>query len=427
MLPDSMVATLVPMANSVSTDLVSLFWIMLVAVLAPLILYYLPKPGPPAVALLIVGGVLIGPQVLGLAQYDGAITLLSNLGLGFLMFMAGYDLDLKVFKQSEGKLAVWNWFTALAVAFGIALVISRFSDVKDVPAVTIAISCTALGTLLPILTDSGQMKTYFGRGVIANGAVGEFGPIVAVSILLSAHGGVQALAILFGFAVVAALVALLPRELGRRYPGFVTAIRSGWLTTAQTAIRITVLLLVALLVVAEDFGLDMVLGAFAAGLVVRVLLPNKGRDQWEFKLDGIAYGVFIPIFFICSGITLDVKSIIANPGLLAAFVGLILVARGLPTLYWFRDYFSGENAKRQKYRLMLYTCTSLPMIVAVTQIAVDANLMSTTVASALIGAGVITVLAFPLLAELLGRSIPADDPGFSTAEEPAAPSASAAT
>lgn len=269
--------------------------------------------------------------------------------------------------------------------------------VKAYLPVAIALTSTALGTLLPILRDSGQLDTPLGRRVLANGAVGEFGPILAISLFLGSRGAWASLLVLATFGVVAVLVALLPRRL---FTARVQAIfERGRETTSQTAVRWTVVLLLGLLLVSAEWGLDVILGAFAAGIILRQLTP-EGDQHLEARIEGIAYGFFVPLFFVVSGITVDILSILANPGRLLLFFVLIAVVRGLPALVLFRRELPGNEPRR----LALYTATGLPIIVAVTQVGLAAGVMLPENAAALIGAGVLSVLVFPLGADLLRRS-----------------------
>lgn len=374
----------------------SLFWILLAAALAPVIVGLLPGPKVPEVAVLLLLGIVIGPQLLDLAQEEGAILLFNDVGLGFLFFVAGYELDPRVLKGRAGRKAGSAWLVSLALALSVVGVLSKVGYVNAFLPVAIALTSTALGTLLPIMRDAGLAESRLGRLVFANGAVGEFGPILAISLFLGSRGAWASLIILVAFGLIALAIAKLPRAL------FTDRVRGiferGSETTSQTTLRWTVLLLVGLLLISARFGLDVILGAFAAGLILRQLTPD-GDTMLEHKIDGLAFGLFVPLFFVTSGIAVDVASIVEHPDRLVVFFVLIAVIRGVPAFVIFRRDVQGNEA----VRLALYTATGLPIIVAVTQIGLATGVMLPENAAALVGAGVLSVLLFPLAAELIDR------------------------
>lgn len=372
----------------------SLFVIVLVAGLAPLIVAALPGPRLPEVVVLLVLGVVIGPDVLGWASTEDAILLIANVGLGMLFFLAGFELDLSTLKGRGGRLAITAWCIAILVAMAVVGLLEMTGYVKAFLPVSIALTTTALGTLLPILADSGENTGPLGRAILANGAVGEFFPIVAISLFLSARGAWISLALLVGFGAVAVLVSRIVKHLSGRQ--IASIVRMGSDTSSQTTVRATVLLMVALLLLSGELGLDMVLGAFAAGIVLRVTLP-KGDPILERKLEGLAFGFFVPIFFIVSGMRIDIDSIIEDPGRLMIFFVLILLVRG-GTVALVHRSLGGMSA----VRLGLYSATALPLIVALTEIGLATGEMRPENAAALVGAGLLTVLVLPMTARLLG-------------------------
>jgi Kef-type K+ transport system membrane component KefB len=382
----------------------SLLIIVAASALAPLVVGLLPGPKVPEVVLLLVLGVVIGPDVLDIAETEDAIVLLSNVGLGFLFFLAGFELDLSVLRGSNGRAAVTAWVITMVASLAVVGVLASTGFVRAFLPVAIALTTTALGTLLPILRDAGETSGPFGRAVFANGAVGEFLPIIAISVLLSARGAWQSLVLLLGFSALALLVAQSSRWLKGR--SLASLVNMGSETSSQTTVRVSVVLLVGLLLLAGELGLDVVLGAFAAGLVLRAALP-EGDPSLERKLEGIGFGFFIPVFFIVSGMNVDLDSILENPARLFVFLALILVLRGLPVLLLFR----GRLAGREPLRLGLYSATALPLIVAITEIGLATGEMRPENAAALVGAGLVSVLVFPLLAKLVaGRAPAARDP-----------------
>jgi Kef-type K+ transport system membrane component KefB len=392
----------------------SLFWIVLCAVIAPLLAGLVPRRLVPEVVLLLVFGVIIGPKVLDLAELDGGIEALRELGLGMLFLLAGYEIEVKELTGRGGRRAFVTWLICFALAFGLILLLNFLGVVSAGSAVAIAMISTALGLLLPILKDGGLLNTRVGKAVLNHGAIGELGPVVAMALLLGTGGSFEAIVVLAVFGAVAVAVAMASTRL-RPGSSLYSVIKRGSETTAQTTVRLVVLLLVGLGVLAIVFDLDVVLGAFAAGFVLRRALP-EGDESLEHKLDGLAFGLLIPIFFITSGMAIDPSALAAQPIALLAFVVLIIIVRGGPIFLasWLeRDPPGGPRifTKQDSLRIALYGATGLPIIVAVTSVAVRSGQMTDQHASLLIAGGAITVLLLPMTASLLdgGQSRPAPD------------------
>ncbi len=388
----------------------SLFWITVAAAIAPLIAGSLRRKLIPEVVLLLVGGIVIGPYVLDLANVDSEIELLRELGLGMLFLLAGYEIDKDELTGRGGRRALVTWLACLALAFAVVGALAAAGLVHSEIAVAIALTSTALGTLLPILKDRGLLATPVGRSVLNHGAIGEIGPVLAMAILLGARGAVLSLVVLAAFAAVAVVVAMLPARILREGTELLAVIRRGSDTTAQTTVRLVMLLLVALIAVAAVFDLDIILGAFAAGFILRRTVPD-GDELLEGKLEGLAFGLLIPIFFVTSGMAIDVSAVAGEPLVLMAFFVLLLVVRGLPVFVASRYDRGPAGANfdtREQLQVALYSTTGLPLIVAVTGVAVAAGQMSNATASILVAAGAITVLVLPLLASALASETPSE-------------------
>jgi Kef-type K+ transport system membrane component KefB len=366
-----------------------------VAALAPLIVALLPGPRVPQIVVLIVGGVLIGPQGLGLAETP-SIQLLVNVGLGFLFLLAGYELDLSLFRQRPGRLAVVAWLVTVALAAALVGVLAAVGFVRAFVPVALGLTTTALGTLLPILRDNNLLGGSFGRYLMAAGAVGELFPIIAISLFLGANSKFVALLSIAAVGVLALVLTLAPRIVrGNRLERI---LREGEHATSQSTLRWSILLLLLLLVVAEEFGLDVVLGAFLAGMVLRRWAPGDVHSL-EAKLDAIGYGFFIPVFFVASGMGLDVRSIAEAPARLLVFLVLLLAVRGLPALVVYRK----DLPARQRVQMVFVTATALPLLVALSEIGLRNGTMLPENAAALVGAGALSVLLFPMTAVAIGR------------------------
>ena len=139
----------------------------------------------PVVVLELVLGIIIGPDVLGLAEPDSFIKFFSNLGLGMLFFFAGYEIDFERIRGTPLKLAAIGWLISLALAYSIGGLLALAGIVLSLLFTGSAMATTAIGTLIPILDDAEQIKTRFGTYLLAAGAVGEFGPILLITFFFS--------------------------------------------------------------------------------------------------------------------------------------------------------------------------------------------------------------------------------------------------
>jgi Kef-type K+ transport system membrane component KefB len=372
--------------------------VMLVAALAPLVVAVLPGPRIPQVVVFLFGGVLIGPHVLGFAE-TSSIQLLANIGLGFLFLLAGYELDPRLLRQEPGRLAIGGWLMSAAIAVGVAAALTAAGYIKDYVPVGLALTTTALGTLLPILRDNGMLGGEFGRHVFAAGAVGELFPILIIAVFLGQRGSFVALASVLLVGALAVALTVVPWL--ARSAAVQRMVTEGQEATGQVTLRWSLVLLFALLALASRFGLDVVLGAVLAGIVLRGWTQHlrMDTDSLEHKFDAVGYGLFIPIFFISSGMSLDLKSISGDPLRLLVFFVLLIVVRGLPSLLVYRR----TMAPVQRVEMTFITATSLPLLIALATIGEQDGVMLPATAASMIGAGVLSVLVFPLIAVSLHR------------------------
>jgi Kef-type K+ transport system membrane component KefB len=391
-------------------EIAQLAWIALAAVVAPVVSSWLSRFSVPGVVVELVLGVLLGPVVADRIQAAGVIADFANFGLALLMFLAGYELDLRIVRGRPLTLATLSWAGSLVVAVIVAGVLAAAGHRHGEVVIGLALTTTALGTLLPILRDNGVLARPLGRYVLAVGSVGEFGPIVLIALLLGrTHPALTAL-LLVGFGLLAAAFALAARRPWGQ--GVTEALRRGLHSSSQLPIRVAMLLVVGLILLATRLGLDILLGAFAAGIIVRLAISGQEETPeaavFQGKLEAIGFGLFVPVFFIVSGARLDLKSFGSHPGALAAipmFLALLLLSRGLPVLLCYRTAVTA----RDRWALGLYAATGLPLIVVVTTIGADDGYIASQTAAALVAAGVVSVLVLPALASrLLGAA--ATDP-----------------
>lgn len=378
-----------------SSGLETLLLVAVVAMVAPVLAALLPGPRIPQVVLLLLGGVLVGPQALALAD-SASIALIADVGLGFLFLMAGYELDLRLFRQRAGRLAVLSWLVSAVLAVGVTAVLAWSGFVRAFVPVALALTTTALGVLLPILRDNGMLRGRLGPHVLAAGAVGELFPIVAIAVFLGTNDQFVALASIASVAALAALLTVLPRLVRRTRIEQILV--QGEHATAQTSVRSAVVLLLLLLVLANSFALDVILGAFLAGIVLRRWAPGDA-ESLEGKLDAIGYGFFIPVFFVWSGMNLDVASIAESPARLPVFLLLLLVIRGVPALLVHRRALPLP----ERVQLVFTTAVALPLLVALSEIGLRNGTMLAENAASLVGAGALSVLLFPLVAVEIER------------------------
>lgn len=381
----------------------SIFWIALCAVLAPLLTGLVLRGRVPEVVLLLVLGVVIGPNVLGLAVSSEGVEVLRELGLGMLFLLAGYEIDVEELVGDGGRRALATWVACLVAALGLVALVGATEAITAEVAVAIALTSTAFGTLLPILKDSGLVDTKFGRALMNHGAYGELGPIVAMAVLLGSRGVVESILVLVAFFALAVVVHLFSARFSKEGTALLAVVRGGAESSGQTQVRLVVLLLVTLGVAAATFDLDVVLGAFAAGFVLRRLIP-EGHKSLEHKLEGLGFGLLIPVFFITSGMAIDPEAVVAEPVALATFLLLILLVRG--GLVMLATRTTREEGRlvfdgRESVAMGLFAATGLPIIVAVTSVAVRAGQMTEINASVLVAGGALTVLICPFLAQRL--------------------------
>lgn len=382
----------------------ALAFVVGVAALAPLALGLLPRVRLPEVVLLLAAGMAIGPHGLRLAPVDPQLTFVSQLGLGMLFLLAGIEVDPLRLRNRDGARALVAWCTSLVVAVGWVFLLAQVFEINARVAVAIAMTSTAFGTLLPVLRDSGLQRRRMGSLVLANGAVGEFGPILAMSVFLTQGSTWGGLVSLLVFGLLALGLGFLLVRHSPRAERVVEVVRHGADTTAQAPVRLMVLMLAVMLAASASLGLDVILGAFVAGAIVRMLLPPE-HEEFLGRLDGLGYGLLIPVFFVVSGMGIDPAVFVSKPGtVLFVFVSILLV-RGGPVYLLFR-YLPG----RERLQLAMFSATGLPIIVAVTTVAVDSGQMSQQGQSIVVAAGMLTVLVLPMLAVTLHRD-PHAEPG----------------
>ena len=375
------------------------FWLLLAAVAAPLMAEIPLGFRVPVVVLEVVLGIIIGPHALGLVQFEGFVAVMFTFGMAATLFMAGMELD---FGQIRGRplvLAALGWTTSLVLGFAAVGLLHIIPQVHAPLMVTLALCTTALGILIPVFRDSGQLDTPFGRLFVAAGTLGEVGPIVAMSLLLSRHYSTwQEIGFLLVFLSIVALAVSV--GIGARPPRVLDLFSRTMHSSSQLPVRLSLLLFAALFVLAEDFGFESILGAFAAGMIVGVATHDKDGEAMRAKLDAVSFGWFYPFFFVGTGVKFDIAALgrdLATMLLVPAFLLLFLVVRGVPVFFYRKDI-----AKEEWPPFALSSSVaSLSIIVVITEIGQRSREMNQDIAAALVGAALLSVLLFPTIAGVL--------------------------
>jgi Kef-type K+ transport system membrane component KefB len=376
-------------------------WVSAAAALAPWISERLAFLRLPVIALELLLGIAIGPQGLGLATVSASLPYLSQMGMATLFFLAGMEIDLRRLRGTPLRLGIVSWVLSLALGAALAHGLLAAGWISGWVIVGVVLSTTALGVISPVLRDMELADTPLGLCATACGFMGEIGPILIASVLFAAQGGeLQQGGLTLLFILVS--IALCWGSLRVRPPRLIRLLSRTMNRSGQWPIRLCLLLLAALVVLAELLGLDLALGAFAAGLAVGLANRDADSEILHHKLDAIGFGFLVPIFFITSGMKLDMRSLLDHPAslLVVAAVALaLLVARGLPALV-----FKSMFGPREVVALGFYSATSLSLIVAFTNAAVAVGRMPVTEGTTLVAAGLVSVLAYPWVAAMiLGR------------------------
>ena len=391
-------------------------------------------------------GMLIGPYVLGWAHLDEVIEVLAEMGLVFLIFLAGFEIDPDQVKGRPVKLAVQGWLVSLVLGIAVAFALHGLDITSGVRFVAIALTTTAIGTLLPILGDAGVLRTRLGTNFLASGAMGELGPIVAISIALTSDTPGRTTLILAVFVLIALAVGWVATREAR--PRTVTLVARTLHSSGQLGVRICVLLCLLMVWSAAELGLDVLLGAFAAGMVARLFLVQHSatpdadtddavalvastdadgsgghrsvfdhREEVQHRIEALGFGFFIPLFFVVSGVRFDLDALFDPAELIKVpmFMALFLLVRGLPALLYRRDL-----PRHELIALGLLQASALPLLVVITDIGMSTGQMRSDNAAGLVGAGLLSVVLFPIVAMAIrsraeAAAVPATSPAATDA------------
>lgn len=382
---------------------IAVFVIALVAAFAPLLVKIPTHFRMPIVVAEMLLGMMVGPHIFNWVSADGLVGMLGELGLTFLLFMVGLEINLDEMKGKPLTLAVGGWLLSFIVAMACMYVVHAIGLIQAPPLLAaIALSTTALGILAPILRDEGILNTDFGKLLLSAAAMGEFGPLIVVSMLIiPTHSTFLHTVFILAFIGITFFIA--DTAINARSSALIDLLAQTMQSTGQLPVRICIALQALLVVLAGEFGLNVVVGAFAAGMVVSLASKGEGGVILRQKLDAIGYGFLIPIFFIVAGMKFDISALWATPLVpvqIICLLGLLLIVRGAPVLL-----YKNVLAANEKLPFALYSATGLPMIVIIAEIGVSSDLMAPDRAAVLVSAGMISVLLFPLLADRTRRNL----------------------
>jgi Kef-type K+ transport system membrane component KefB len=372
--------------------------ISVIAVAAPILAASVKRVKLPSAVVEIVAGIIVGPSVLAWVKINQPVNVVALLGLAFLLFLAGLEIDLRATTPQQLRAPLAGFAGSLMLGAVAGAAFHAVGWVRDPFFLAITLASTSLGLVVPILADAGLSETVLGQLITAGATAGEFGAITLLTLFFSeTKGGTASDIVTVG--IFGAVVAAVGVTLGRagqniRLDAFLTRLQD---TTAEIRVRIAVALLIGFVALAAKAGLQTILGAFLAGVVLNLVdRDTASHPVFRSKLDGLGYGFLIPVFFVSSGVAFDLGALTHSPSALARiplFLFALLIARGAPAALYARAV-----GRRGAVAAGFLQATSLPVIVTAASIGVANRIVAPVTASALVAAGLMSVLAFPLIA-----------------------------
>ena len=377
----------------------NLLIVVVAAFVAPLTLGFFPRLRLPAIVVEIVLGIIIGPSGLGWVRPDLPVSILSLIGLAFLLFLAGLEIDVQRLRGRTLKLTAMGFAASFVIGIVVGLALKGGGFVKSPLFIAIVLVSTSLGVIVPVLKDSDNIGSDFGQLVIAAASIADFGAIILLSLFFSGKGSTDTAGklILLGiFALVVVLIGLAIAGV-ERAGGLSRVLVRLQDTTAQIRVRGAFVLLIGFVALAQNVGLEVILGAFAAGALLSLIDRDQTmtHPQFRLKLEAAGFGIFIPVFFVTSGLRFDLNALFSSASTVARvplFLLALLLVRGLPALLYARLI-----GKQRAIIAGVLQATSLPFIVAATEIGVQIGVVTKASAAGLIAAGLLSVIIFPLL------------------------------
>jgi Kef-type K+ transport system membrane component KefB len=382
----------------------NLLIVVTVGLLAPLALGFFPRLRLPAIVLELVLGIVIGPSGLGWATPDLPVSVLNLIGLAFLLFLSGMEIDVERLRGRVLKLTVIGFALSFSIAIALGLALKAGGFVKSPLFVAIVLAASSVSVIFPVLKDSGDTGSSFGQLVLASASIAEFGAIILLSVFFSGKGststaGTLILVGVFGLVVILVGVAIAGVERSISLGRVVRRLQD---TTAQIRVRAAFVLMIGFVALADQVGLETILGAFAAGVLLSLIdRDDATHPQFRLKLEAAGFGIFVPVFFVTSGLRFDLNALFASPSTVARvplFLLAIYLARGLPAIVFVRLLGRSRAAIAG-----VLQATSLTVIVAAAQIGLQLGVISQASDAGLIAAGLLSVIISPALGLVLLR------------------------
>jgi Kef-type K+ transport system membrane component KefB len=382
--------------------------IAVAAFVAPLIARLIPRRVVPPVVLEVLAGIAIGPQGLKLVTATGGVYVLYLLGFGFLLFLAGQEIEVKQFRGPAFRLTTVSFVLSLVIAIPLALGLRQIAHGADLRLLALSLTASSLGVMVPVLRDAREVDTEFGQLAIMAGSVGEFAALLLLTVLFSADPEPTWEQVAYVLALgAAAVIGALGLRWMWRSPWLRRALLDTDQSTSQLRVRGGFVVLLVFTALAHQFGVDALLGAFIGGVVLNIADSDDRptQERYQGKLHAIGYGFLVPVFFLVTGVQFDVRSLFASASSLAlmpALVAAILVARALPALLYRR-----RLGTRPAIAAGLLQATTLTFPVVVAEVGRSLSLLTSATSAALVGAALLSVLIFPAVALALRPWTPA--------------------
>ena len=374
----------------------SMLIIMLAALIIPIAMARFKVSSVPTAVAEIVAGILLGKSAFNIVQETSSLTLLSSLGVIILMFLSGMEINFDLFKKVPGQkkrdakspvsIAVLSFTAVIITAFILGVILYFMGLFSDILLATILFSTIALGVVIATLKEKEILGRPMGQTILLTAVLGEVIPMLALTFYASIYGHNAGRLWLIVLLFLAAIILL--RRFRQPYVWFNNVSKA----TTQLDIRLAFFLIFTLVTVAESVGAENILGAFLAGMVMKLLEPSEATQE---KLTSIGYGFFIPIFFIMTGVRLDLKSLFANKTALALIpilVACFIIAK-LPTTLIYRRRFNARNSFAGGF----LTVTTITLVLPSLQVAKNLHAITSTQSDAFILAAVIVCVLAPIV------------------------------
>lgn len=374
----------------------SMLIIMLAALIIPIAMARFKVSSVPTAVAEIVAGILLGKSAFNIVQETSSLTLLSSLGVIILMFLSGMEINFDLFKKAPGQkkrdpkspvsIAVLSFTAVIITAFILGVILYFMGLFSDILLATILFSTIALGVVIATLKEKEILGRPMGQTILLTAVLGEVIPMLALTFYASIYGHNAGRLWLIVLLFLAAIILL--RRFRQPYVWFNNVSKA----TTQLDIRLAFFLIFTLVTVAESVGAENILGAFLAGMVMKLLEPSEATQE---KLTSIGYGFFIPIFFIMTGVRLDLKSLFANKTALALIpilVACFIIAK-LPTTLIYRRRFNARNSFAGGF----LTVTTITLVLPSLQVAKNLHAITSTQSDAFILAAVIVCVLAPIV------------------------------